>query len=710
MIVPATQSASNKTPATHKRSVRLHAAAVAAWAIFVAFYASALLFFGTSAYSYWILKQSAVDQVLALFRIGIGSPHYRPISVAYGAIAFVYVVKLIQLIVPSIRRRQFTFNGRILPRLPSPRDEIGSKNLCQAATRGLMHVYDAFFGPSGLFGVSGPCFDLLLLVRELLETVLQPIQAYRMSQLLTRAWVNRFYVGLLVLNCWLMPLMHTLFHHTPMTKYFVTLTCDLILDFVSSIVVPFTLIAIYSQDVDPTAPNMFGLKWFEEGWQINAESEFQIILVVSWADLVFRLVFAVGMITNLNTLQRLVSVAIEQSSTTRTSWSKRWSSIIPESRQQEKTRTDSRTIQALRRANGAVSSNPCLTKLMRVVFAAWGVVVLALHTGAEMSRDVLECAMQIRPWGIAQPSCNLVVINCYQAQISGSASDIHNSLDELYPLAVTTVVVRHCPALEVPTIIQSFNQLKMFKIYNSSIAQWDSSAALTKTNHPEFSIIMLVRVRTLDGKIPVGLQAPDFPPKLNIFGFPDTNVREIPDDLDTKWMPGAEIHFDTAQLTEIPDVLLRLAPNVLELAGNPLTEVPKEVFELPTLHFLDLSYTQFSALPDGIAIGSTRLTSFNLDGTNVSLFPAWVDEWLKRPGDVLYPQRISAAGSPYCAERDRIFAGELTLFTGSSSASASILMDASTANWELIKRTVACTPSAMHRYPIFLDDMFGAIR
>jgi hypothetical protein len=530
-----------------------------------------------------------------------------------------------------------------------------------------------------------------------------------MSRLLVRVWLNRFYVCLLVINCWLIPLVHTMFHSTPMTKYFVTLTCDLLLDFVSSIVVPLTLIVIYSRDVDPSTSNLFGLKLFEERWSTNAMSEFQIILVVSWADFVSRLVFAVGMVSNLSTLQRLVCEAIEHSGTAEVSWPKHRKAIVPESERCSRTRTSSRTILALRRANGVISSNSFLTKLLRAGFVIWGAIVLVLHVDAESKRGVPECAMQVRPWGIAKESCNLVVVNCYETQTNGAGPDVHRILERFYPPSVGTIIVRHCPALEIPDIIQSFNQLILLKIYNSTIVRWDMSAALTETNHPGFSAIMLVRVQTPEGKIPLGLQAPDFPPRTNIFGFLDTNINEIPDDLDTKWMSGAEIHFDTAQLTQIPDVLLRMAPNMLELAGNPLTEVPKMAFELPTLHFLDLSCTQVSALPNGDVVASSKLTSFNLDGTNVSSFPRWVDKWLEFPGDVLYPQRISAAGSPYCAERDRIFAGELTRFTETSDASSSILMDASTANWEILKSTVSCTPSAMYRYPIFLEDLFSAI-
>lgn len=87
----------------------------------------------------------------------------------------------------------------------------------------MLLLYDAVFSSTGLCGVNGPCFDLLLLLRELTKTTLQTVQTYRVSPHLASAGLNRFYVGLLVLNCWLTALVHTLFHRTPTTRYFLTL-------------------------------------------------------------------------------------------------------------------------------------------------------------------------------------------------------------------------------------------------------------------------------------------------------------------------------------------------------------------------------------------------------------------------------------------------------------------------------------------------------
>lgn len=200
-----------------------------------------------------------------------------------------------------------------------------------------------------------------------------------------------------------------------------------------------------------------------------------------------------------------------------------------------------------------------------------------------------------------------------------------------------------------------------------------------------------------------------------MLGFLHTNMAELPDDLDLKWPRRAVIHLDTCQLAQVPDVLLRQDPSILILAGNPITSVRKEVFELPALQFLQLGYTNISSLPLDVTAPSRSLTSMNLDGTSISAFPAWMDSWLAFPGDVLYTKRLSVAGSTYCADRDKIVAGALDAFTAaeassSSQGTGSRLMDASPANWAFLARTVSCAPSSMYRYPLALEDMMNTIQ
>lgn len=294
------------------------------------------------------------------------------------------------MIILSIRRRRFVF---ALGTLRSTDTRSKASSPIEVVRRAILWVYATFFTPTGFLGVSGPCFDLLLLVREVLETALQIVQAYHMSRFLARVWLNRFYVSLLVLSCWLTAIAHTLFHRAPTTKYFTILLCDFALDLVSSIVIPSVVALIYAGDVQPGPTGWFGQKWFDGIWITNAINEFQLLLVASMADLATRVVFALGMVSNLNTLKRIVSAAVDPIATE--GWRQRWDTIVPES--QAPDRHASFGIIVLARTNHAVKSNRVLTRLLRAAFAVWGLLILVLHVLADSSWQVPQCVMQVRP-------------------------------------------------------------------------------------------------------------------------------------------------------------------------------------------------------------------------------------------------------------------------------------------------------------------------
>lgn len=54
-------------------------------------------------------------------------------------------------------------------------------------------------------------YGLVFLERELVQTSLQTYQAYRLSCLVPRVWMNNVIVELLVLNCWSTPLSQFVF-------------------------------------------------------------------------------------------------------------------------------------------------------------------------------------------------------------------------------------------------------------------------------------------------------------------------------------------------------------------------------------------------------------------------------------------------------------------------------------------------------------------
>lgn len=674
------------------------------WTVFATVHILGVLFFGLSAYGYWILPHSDIERYLSSYGIGISSRHYRAIGAAYAAVALIHAVLLLQMVFLSVRRKYFVFNSSQHIRLHRGKSRAKEeRSPGRLVKRTLFAIYSAFFTTDGLLGVSGPCFELILLVRESVETVLQTAQAYKMSRVLARAWINRFYVSLLVLSCWTTALVHIAFHRKPGVKYFAALVCDFVLDWTSSMIVPTILVCIYNSDRDPAASDVFGLKWFDDVWVMNAMNEFQLILVVSWGDLATRLVFAISMIANVNTLKRFMSTATNVNSSSQTRPPKR--AILPQPTHDS--RRKGPTMSAFTRTNSIVKNHPVLTKLLRAIFLAWGLAILVLHIQADAIEALPQCVMQVRPWGVARPSCNLILMNCEAEHMSGRSSEIHDRLSALHPLSIEILLVRHCCEFEMPPIVQTLGNLKGIKLYNSTVVKWAEDAALTQVHHPALVLLALLRTNTSDGMLPAGLQSYNFPHALRLIGFAHSNINSLPEDLHLKWPQYSFIYLDTTQIAVVPDVLLRMKLRFLVLAGSPVETVPAKLFELPTLEFVHLGYTKISSLPDNVSFSAApALAAMNLDGTDIFSFPAWADQWLKRKPPALFSLSISASGSPYCADRQRIQAGSQTSFT---TPTPSKLMDAAPSNWAFLDQVVSCTPTALYRYPLELDDMFSAL-
>ncbi|GMF23829.1 unnamed protein product [Phytophthora lilii] len=103
------------------------------------------------------------------------------------------------------------------------------------------------------------------------------------------------------------------------------------------------------------------------------------------------------------------------------------------------------------------------------------------------------------------------------------------------------------------------------------------------------SSLLIVRVNMTDGLLPAAFQSTDFPQTLYDIEICVTNLRELPADLDMKWPPNSIIQVEYSQLTVVPLVLPRLEPYYLALTGNPLTEIPPEVFEVQGMVFRSIS-------------------------------------------------------------------------------------------------------------------------
>jgi hypothetical protein len=625
----------------------------------------------------------------------------------------------------------------------------------------------SLFAHDGLFGVDSIYFDHVLLVREIIETSLQSYQLYRMTLVLPRLWLIRLYVALLVANCWAVPFLHRYYRNRETTRRMLCLLCDAVLDMLSSVGVSVIIFATYApQYVDPHFGFSF-IAWFDDEWISNMQHEFQIMVVASWGDMVSRLVFAFGLVQCMDAIKEmLVSVAAlpsvvptaQQLGMAPSTAGPGPTLILPsvllaqsddivssqeDTAKQDQLRPSKRRkvcddvdpIQATTddtigkqrdgdppKTLGAPVSpttsmhlrrslvSRAVTFIIHVVgpgmFVLWGFTILIVHITAESHLVTTDCSLRLKPWFSTKPGCSLVEINCAALHSNGHDAAFGAAWDTFDPNRAARVVIRHCPELHVSSKIAQYRAMTGFKIYNSTVLEWDAQAAVTETNHASLRSVLLLRTKVPNGELPAGLLSMDFPKRMNNFFTSATNLRSLPSNLDETWPRNMLLVFETSLFTEIPAVFVRLQPNMVSMANSPISIVPTELLESPNLTVLQIGLTRVQELPLTLKYINPIFTALFLQHTNVTIFPAWLNGYANFI--VHFPARLfNAYGTPFCRELDEIIAGNRQVFSLSTSPAAGVLMDVSTPEkLAFVRRAVDCSnPEPMFYFPLPVEDI-----
>ncbi|KUF82092.1 hypothetical protein AM587_10013770 [Phytophthora nicotianae] len=648
---------------------------------------------------YWGLPGTMLDVWLYLYGLSLGTEHDRNIAVILGSVAAIHLCYLVWMLGWSLQKRQFVFAVYdIFP--PSRTDSIRINKRLHRYAR---NVYRAVLSSIGVLSVDSPYFDLVLICREIVETALQTQQAYRMSVLLPRTRLNRCYVALLVINCWSTALIHSTFHKISTKRRFYVIVCDSVLDMVSSVGISTVILAIYAVDFDFELGEFPSYKWYEDVWLMHVLSEFHLVLVTSWSDLVMRLVFSLSMLGNMDNMKKLLCTTTTSaipSEVRKLSVNRRRSSIVPAS---DPKVTDVKHAYRKNRLQILIES-----RVMQGFFGMWGAALLILHLYAESISSVPQCAMQVKPWGTSVPSCSLFVLDCHAVSMDGVSDEVSIQWSTFDRSTTSGLVIRHCPHFEVPVILTEFKRLKLLKFYNTTITEWNESAALSQTRHPSLVMLFLVRVNMTNGELPTGLQGSGFPKSLMDIEFCNTNLRVLPDDLDLKWPKSGTIYFEASNLSTVPDSLVRLSPYVTSLALNPIASIPESIL-MRTAGYLHVGGTLITGLPQTAKI--SPFFKLRVDRTNVSFFWDWVDPMVAHAGLVYNSlPTILATGSPYCSELQRIFEGSQSNFSAPWRQGVSMtLSDASPENWATLKKAVSCGAWTQTLYPVEFEDNYSKI-
>ncbi|TMW65379.1 hypothetical protein Poli38472_008021 [Pythium oligandrum] len=466
---------------------------------------------------------------------------------------------------------------------------------------------------------------------------LQSYQAYRLSRFVPRLWLNRVYVALVVLHCWSTPLIRIVFKRRVVLSRLYLLLGAALLDLFSTIGLAVILLTTYYKDYDPEIGGFPQSFWYNDEWVVNFFNEFHLVLVVSWIDLLNQILFYTGIIGAMENIKELLEQtrarARLQVGPTTTALATKEPSVGP-----------------VLRSNTLVT--PPRHRFDRVAHTGlviWGLVVLCLHVHGQTQQQLSQCLMQVRPWTATRPACVLLSMDCSQANVLGHEDDITPLWEVADPTAVTRIVIRHCPELRMPTILQTFHRLDTLKLCNCTIVNWADSAAITNQHHPVLTAIFVVRVNFPNGQLPPGMVSSDYPQSVYDSEFIVTNLRTLPDDLDTKWPHGGSIYIEMSQLEQFPSVLLRLEPTDLSLAVNHLTEFPVEAMQIPDMVFLSLAANPISTLetiPYTDVVDNGVLANLKLMETNVSSLPRWLDSLLDR-GSPSQPS-VNLHHSPFC--------------------------------------------------------------
>ncbi|GMF45937.1 unnamed protein product [Phytophthora fragariaefolia] len=281
-------------------------------------------------------------------------------------------------------------------------------------------------------------------------------------------------------------------------------------------------------------------------------------------------------------------------------------------------------------------------RIVKLVLGLWGLVVMLLHLHAVIQSHltfVEGCRAFTRPCFTSRSSCVSLVVNCYARNLETPDDQLLGSTDET---ALATLTFAHCPSLRIPPAIQTFTNLMVFHIYNSTITEWGGdSNAISATAHPRLFVTAVARTHFPAG-FPGGLLQP-LPASLLSIQFCVTDFPSLPDDLPSRWHPMAVVAFEYGVLTEIPVSLLSLQVFTLSLKGNKLEAIPQLELMAADVEVPELSLTDnpLKTLPDTLGASTTFIDRLDLQDTELTSLPAWTQT------QVLKTNYLH--GTPYCA-------------------------------------------------------------
>lgn len=624
------------------------------WLGIVILHALCIGCFGLQHWAYYVLPDLYLGAALETYQVSMPLDDFHTISLCQGLIALLHSYLLLKMLAFSAWQRRFTFGSSLHRR--KPRHAYATTGCIGRCIARIVRFGTDMFSRRGVLGIQGHYFELVYVAREVVETVLQSIQAYSMSQLVPNVTVNRIFVFVIVLNCWSTPVIqHKLAHDPPLVRL-LCLVFDILLDFVSTVGIPMKLLVPYLRVYDIPSQNFDYLLWYNDKWLVNMIHELQLVFISSWAELASHIIFSLSLVTCVGNVKSLLrptpiqSAAIHPIAEPEVTAVRR-SPQISTTSCGSNSRTDSNGVKAISSTRRDKSRQRRLlvklisdrvTKSVHALMLLWGAVILLLHVRVSFNSTPANCMLLASPWFGTKSSCALLYVDCKTLDGSlGNATELDAAMSVLEERTLTHIVIRHCSHVEIPARVQTFPKLVGFKIYNSTLVDWPSEAALTGRHHRNIVFLFMIQVNMT--QLPPGLLSSDFPQQLKDLEFSGTNLTSLPPDLDQIWPHGASVVFESSRLASMPDTFKRLQVSYFSLVGNAITTLPEQVFTNPLAVTIWLNDNPITELP-GRLTPSSSIQVVHLTNTLLQTLPSWID------AAFFTHAYVAAGGTPLCRE------------------------------------------------------------
>lgn len=634
------------------------------WAIIAFVHVICIGTFALESWAYWRIPDTYAAVGFEMYDVIMPLSDFHVLSLVHGAIAAAHGLLLLQMVLGSLCFRRLTFfmwlphavvNREMHPTAPSSNDFGQQSTKLNAWLKGIgstcSRLHENVFGRRGLLGIEGSHFALIYIIREVFETVLQSHQAYSMSQLVPHVAINRFFIFVIVLNCWSTPIIQHIFTHNPPLERLLCLVFDVALDFVSVVGIPMRLAVPYLKQYDFEYHDFPYALWYDDIWLVNMIHELQLVFISSWSDLASQVIFSVSLILSLQDIKCLLKSPSSLSASTHVAvhpkkcheHEGRLASSASKTVAVDSGRFTTMSAKAMARINSFVPTQATSTRLKKIVhafLALWGLLILILHVRVSFGAVPSHCIVMARPWFGTKSGCALMYVNCKTIQgATGNLEELATAMDTMDEATLTHLVVRHCNHVEIPPQLQSFPNLIGLKMYNSTLVSWAADAALAGRNHPKMLFLFMVDVNMTE--LPLGLQSREFPQQLLDIEFSGTNLSILPDDLDQKWPSEGLVVFERSAFTTVPKPLTRMALAYLAMAQNRITELPAELLANPSMINFWFSGNPIRTLPSSLTL-SQNMGWLDLRFSELEAVPSWVD-------DAFFDHVLLTAGeSPIC--------------------------------------------------------------